>query len=97
MATPEQAVEYTCPMHPEVVQLGPGSCPECGMALEPVEVQADEGENPELRDMSRRFWGSLALTAPVFVLAMAEMLPGRPLHPAIPPKAAAMHTPCSRK
>jgi Cu+-exporting ATPase len=65
---------YTCPMHPEVRQVGPGSCPKCGMALEPLEVEAaEEGPNPELRDMTRRFWLSLALTVPVFALATAEM------------------------
>src|SRR5262249_52989332 len=64
--------EYTCPMHPEVVQLGPGSCPICGMALEPKQP-VDEAPNPELVDMRRRFWVSLLLTAPLFVLAMSEM------------------------
>ena len=65
---------YTCPMHPEVRQVGPGSCPKCGMALEPLEVTADEGPNHELVDMTRRFWVSLALTVPVLALAMGEML-----------------------
>ena len=66
---------YTCPMHPEVRQVGPGSCPKCGMALEPVEVSAgEEGPSAELVDMTRRFWVSLALTLPVFALAMAEMV-----------------------
>jgi len=65
---------YTCPMHPEVRQVGPGSCPKCGMALEPLEVTADEGPNHELVDMTRRFWGSLVLTVPVLALAMGEML-----------------------
>jgi Cu+-exporting ATPase len=65
---------YTCPMHPEVRQVGPGSCPKCGMALEPVEATAaEEGPSPELVDMTRRFWVSLALTLPVFGLATAEM------------------------
>ncbi|MBI4515730.1 MAG: heavy metal translocating P-type ATPase [Deltaproteobacteria bacterium] len=70
---------YTCPMHPEVRQVGPGSCPDCGMALEPLELSADEGPNPELIDMSRRFWISLVLAAPVFVLGMSDMIPGQPL------------------
>ena len=61
-------------MHPEVRQVGPGSCPKCGMALEPLEVTADEGPNHELVDMTRRFWVSLALTVPVLALAMGEML-----------------------
>ena len=56
--------EYTCPMHPEIRQRGPGACPKCGMALEPVDVTEDV-ENPELDDMSRRFWWSAALTAPI--------------------------------
>jgi Cu+-exporting ATPase len=66
--------EYTCPMHPEVRQMGPGTCPICGMALEPVLVTADQGESPELRDMTRRFWIGTALTAPVFVLEMGGHL-----------------------
>jgi Cu+-exporting ATPase len=65
---------YTCPMHPEVRQIGPGTCPKCGMALEPLEVTAvDEGPSGELIDMTRRFWVSLALTPPVLALAMSEM------------------------
>ena len=72
-------VEYTCPMHPEVVQDHPGSCPKCGMALEPRSLSAEPVEDTELVDMRRRFWGSLALTAPLFVLSMGEMLPGWPL------------------
>ena len=69
-------VEYTCPMHPEIVRPGPGSCPICGMALEPRTVSAREEENPELRDMSRRFWISLILTVPLVLIDMAHMLPG---------------------
>jgi P-type Cu+ transporter len=72
--------EYTCPMHPEVRQKGPGSCPICGMALEPVTVTLEEGPNEELQDMTRRFWWSLALTAPIFGFMVAEFLPGRLLH-----------------
>jgi len=79
-----QNVEYTCPMHPEIVQIGPGSCPICGMALEPKEVTLDNSPDPELLDMTRRFWISAILTAPVFVLAMAEMLPN--LHEYVPAK-----------
>src|SRR5437660_1494443 len=77
-------VEYTCPMHPEIVRLEPGSCPICGMALEPRTVTAAAEENPELRDMTRRFWISLALTAPLLILAMIDMLPGMPVQHALP-------------
>ncbi len=65
---------YTCPMHPQIRQVGPGPCPICGMALEPVTVAADEGPNAELADMSRRFWVALGLTAPVFALEMGGHL-----------------------
>ena len=65
---------YTCPMHPEIRQVGPGSCPICGMALEPVMVTADAGANPELADMTRRFWIGLVLAAPVVVLEMGGHL-----------------------
>jgi len=58
---PTTQVEYTCPMHPQIVRSEPGSCPICGMALEPRTVTAAEEENPELLDMTRRFWVSLAL------------------------------------
>jgi P-type Cu+ transporter len=70
------AREYTCPMHPQVRQLGPGSCPICGMALEPVTATLDEHPNEELADMSRRFWVSAALAAPLLLLAMGEYFPG---------------------
>ena len=70
----EGAGPYTCPMHPEIVQDDPGDCPICGMALEPMTVTLTEEENPELVDMSRRFWVSVALTTPVLVLAMGEMV-----------------------
>ncbi|MGM0421506.1 MAG: copper-transporting P-type ATPase [Pseudomonadota bacterium] len=63
-------VTYTCPMHPEIRQLGPGNCPKCGMALEPETITGDEGENPELTDFRRRFWVGLFLALPVFVLEM---------------------------
>ncbi len=67
---------YTCPMHPQIRQIGPGSCPICGMALEPLEVSADQGPNPELIDMQHRFWVALALTVPVFLLEMGNHLLG---------------------
>ncbi|TDQ45711.1 heavy metal translocating P-type ATPase [Permianibacter aggregans] len=66
-----EAVEYTCPMHPEVRQRGPGTCPKCGMALEPVQPVLTEEENPELKDFRRRFWWTLPLTVVVAVLAMS--------------------------
>lgn len=69
-----EAVEYTCPMHPEVRQDGPGACPICGMALEPVIVTADTGPSAELRDMTRRFWFGVALSLPVLVLGMGRDL-----------------------
>jgi P-type Cu+ transporter len=70
---PASKTEYTCPMHPEVVREEPGSCPICGMALEPRTVTVEEA-NPELRDMTRRFWIGLALTAPLLAIAMGTML-----------------------
>ena len=72
--------EYTCPMHPEIRQIGPGSCPICGMALEPVTVSLEEPPNEELEDMTRRFRWSLALTVPILLVMVDEVLPGQPLH-----------------
>ncbi len=72
-------VEYTCPMHPEVRQIGPGTCPKCGMALEPTVDTGVEERNPELDAMSRRFWISLALVAPMLVVMIADFIPGQPL------------------
>src|SRR5512143_3270944 len=72
---PAKAVtEYVCPMHPEIVRSEPGNCPICGMALEPRTASLEEAENPELADMSRRFWFSTALALPVFLIAMAADL-----------------------
>ena len=68
---------YTCPMHPQIRQAGPGSCPICGMALEPETVALADGPDPEYIDMRRRFWVSAALSLPLFASATAEMLPGR--------------------
>jgi len=75
---------YTCPMHPEIVRDGPGSCPICGMALEPRVVTLEDEENPELASMSRRFWVSLVLTLPVLAIGMSELIPGQPLQRAMP-------------
>ncbi len=73
-AAAADAPSYICPMHPEIVRDHPGTCPICGMALEPR--AGAERENPELRDMSRRFWFSVALTVPLVLLAMGDLLPG---------------------
>ena len=71
---PASRTEYTCPMHPEIVRSEPGSCPICGMALEPRTVTATQEENPELRDMTRRFWIGVVLTAPLLAIAMGSMI-----------------------
>ncbi len=68
-------VIYTCPMHPQIRQAGPGNCPICGMALEPLDAAADTDET-ELRDMTRRFWVSVGLTAPLLAVTMSELVPG---------------------
>ena len=78
-AAPATRIEYTCPMHPEIIRNEPGSCPICGMALEPRTITIDEEENPELVDMRRRFWVSVVLSLPVFLIGMNDVLPGRPL------------------
>jgi Cu+-exporting ATPase len=79
-AAPLTKVEYICPMHPQIVRDEPGSCPICGMALEPRTVTVEERPNPELLDMTRRFWVGAALALPVFLIAMSDLLPGQPLH-----------------
>ena len=79
-------VIYTCPMHPQIRQVGPGNCPICGMTLEPVMATADVGENRELADMTRRFWVGLVLTLPVFVLEMGGHIPALGLHDLVPPR-----------
>src|SRR5476649_131876 len=71
---PSAGAIYTCPMHPEIRQIGPGSCPICGMALEPVLVTTESATNPELTDMTRRFWIGLALSIPVMALEMGGHL-----------------------
>ena len=81
-------IEWTCPMHPEIVRREPGNCPICGMALEPRTVAADEeGANPELIDMTRRFWLAAAFTIPLFVVAMGDLLPGEPISRMLSPRA----------
>jgi heavy metal translocating P-type ATPase len=80
--------KYTCPMHPQIVRDGPGACPICGMALEPLSATIEEEANPELVDMSRRFWVSVALTVPLVVIAMADMIPGKPLDRLMSPAVA---------
>ncbi len=77
--------EWVCPMHPEIVRSEPGTCPICGMALEPRTATGTE-ENPELRDMSRRFWFAVALTFSVLALAMGDMLPGAPISALFSPR-----------
>lgn len=72
----QNPIEYTCPMHPRVRQRGPGHCPICGMALEPVLATAEQGESPELRDMTKRLWIRAALTVPV--LAGLPLLRSKP-------------------
>src|SRR5580765_8727050 len=74
-----RSTEYTCPMHPEIVRDAPGSCPICGMALEPRTVTLEEEKNPELVDMSRRFWVSAVLSLPLLLIAMSEMLADSPI------------------
>src|SRR6266481_6660056 len=73
VAAPEAGgARWTCPMHPQIVRPGPGSCPICGMALEPMTPSAGEAANPELRDMTRRFWTGVALSLPLLAIVMAQ-------------------------
>ncbi len=83
-AKPKPDQRYTCPMHPEIIRDGPGSCPICGMALEPLTVSLEEEENHELKAMTRRFWIALVLTIPVFALGMSDLIPGEPLQQLVP-------------
>ena len=82
---PAGGTKWTCPMHPQIVADGPGACPICGMALEPITISADGEENPELHDMLRRFRASIVLTAPLLLLGMSDLLPGRPVQHALTP------------
>jgi Cu+-exporting ATPase len=84
-ASPESRTEWICPMHPQIVRSEPGVCPICGMALEPRTVTAHEAANPELADMTRRFWIGLTLTVPLLALAMSDLLPGQPVQRAMSP------------
>src|SRR5262245_51925776 len=83
------AKKYTCPMHPEIIRDGPGSCPICGMALEPLTASLDEEENTELTDMTRRFWTAVILTIPVFAFGMSDLIPGQPLQQIVSMKTLA--------
>ncbi|MBV9484256.1 MAG: heavy metal translocating P-type ATPase [Acidobacteria bacterium] len=82
-------VEYTCPMHPDVLRPRPGTCPICGMALEMRSAAIADEENPELREMSRRFWVNLALTIPLLLIAMASMVAAANRPWSLPPRALA--------
>ena len=77
---------YTCPMHPQIRQVGPGSCPICGMALEPVSVTAEAVPNEELIDMTRRFWIGAVLAVPLVILEMGAHFPGLNLHHYVSPQ-----------
>jgi Cu+-exporting ATPase len=83
---PAMRTEYTCPMHPKIVRSEPGNCPICGMALEPRQVTAEES-NPELTDMTRRFWISVVLALPLLALMVTELLPSMPLQHWLPARA----------
>ncbi len=87
-AVPSPGTIYTCPMHPQIRRNAPGPCPICGMALEPVQPAAESGSNPELRDMTRRFWIGAALAAPVVLVEMAADIPALALHRLISPVLA---------
>jgi Cu+-exporting ATPase len=83
--------EWVCPMHPEIVRDGPGTCPICGMALEPKAGAAPvDAESHELRDMKRRFWFAAAATVPLLVLSMGDMLPGQPISDLLSPRVRTM-------
>jgi Cu+-exporting ATPase len=80
-------------MHPQIVRDGPGACPICGMALEPMTVSAEEEDNPELRDMQRRFRASAVLTAPLLLLGMSDLLPGQPVQHVLSPPGSSSRSP----
>ncbi len=83
----QSKITYTCPMHPEIVRDAPGACPICGMALEPMTISLEQEANPELVDMTRRFWTCVVLTIPLVIIGMSDLIPGAPLK-----KLASMHT-----
>ena len=85
-SAPPVKTEYVCPMHPEIVRPEAGFCPICGMALEPRTVTLEEEANPELVDMTRRFWVGVVLSAPIALLAMSDMIPGQPVQRIISPQ-----------
>lgn len=87
LAAPVSASEWTCPMHPEIRQAGPGACPICGMALEPVTISADSGPSPERADMTRRFWAAVVLSLPITVLEMGRHLVPW-IHEAVPARVS---------
>jgi Cu+-exporting ATPase len=85
-AAPSVKTEYVCPMHPEIVRPEPGACPICGMALEPRTVTLEEKANPELVEMTRRFWAGVVFSAPVAFLAMSDLIPGQPVQRSVSPQ-----------
>jgi Cu+-exporting ATPase len=85
-SAPSIKTEYVCPMHPEIVRPAPGFCPICGMALEPKTVTLEEEANPELVDMTRRFWVGVVLSAPIALLAMSDMIAGQPVQRIVSPQ-----------
>ena len=88
--------EWTCPMHPEIVRPEPGSCPICGMSLEPRTITLEAAGDAELRSMTRRFWFAFVLTLPLLVVVMSDMLPGRPVSGPVSPGSARSVGACAR-
>ena len=88
-AAPGEKIEYTCPMHPEVIRDAPGFCPICGMALEPRTVTVEE-DNAELNDMKRRFWVSAVLSLPVLIIGMSDLIPGDPARSLLGPRLSTL-------
>ena len=84
---PVSRTEYVCPMHPQIVRSEPGNCPICGMTLEPRLLSAGEETSPELADMTRRFWISVALAIPLILIEMSDMVPGFSIERVMPASA----------